>query len=552
MNPKQLRAATSTARWELILAGPGSGKTTVLVERAKWLSAQGVKPSNMAYVTFTNIGATVMKKRLVEAVGPVGFVGTLHSMMLRFLRRSNSNWTMIGDDDAAEFIKRSAKKLGYRGSAEELEHARKWTSNPERTSAHRVISVYEQMLRESHMLDYNMVLTEGLRLLKESPEINPWGCWSVDEFQDSAAIDKEIYMQAKPEWLTLVADSDQAVFEFRGADPKIAIALWNTDDRFEKHVLDLNYRCGRNICQVANAVIRQNAHRVSKETVSATETDGEVTTRCLANDKAEAEEAALLAADYIATGTAPKEIAVLCRTNKAANTIRDALAAAGVPVATGESEKLPRDWPLLTKLIAQVTTPSNWSTAILLARAIARSKKEDPDDAEKWVVEKRDSRRWSTAAAVFSLPTFEMVRTLNANFSRFGISKATHLVLAERIRIYDPTTPEELMACVQAPIEGAWKNGVSVMTVHSAKGEEWNNVIVAGADMYRFRTPSEQEAERRLFFVAVTRARRVLAVLCATERSGTLPGGRTFVVQNKPGELYEITERLAEHYSGVT
>ena len=97
MNANQLKAVTSTAPWNLVVAGPGSGKSTVIVERAKRLVENGVNPQKMAFVTFTNIGAAVLRQRLTASIGPVGFVGTLHAMMLGLLHKQNPLWTLIGE-----------------------------------------------------------------------------------------------------------------------------------------------------------------------------------------------------------------------------------------------------------------------------------------------------------------------------------------------------------------------------------------------------------------------------------------------------------------------
>lgn len=544
MNPKQLAAANSPTLWNLILAGPGSGKTTVLIERARWLLSRGVEPGDMAFVTFTNVGARVLRKRLHDAVGPVGYVGTLHAMMLRFLRQENSNWTLVPEDDANEFIQRFAQKLGYKGSAEALEVARRWIPEPSPTPAMRVIMAYQQFMREEYLLDHNMVLLEGWKLIQDRGAINPWSHWSVDEFQDSARIDMSIYMAVEPLSLTIVGDTDQAIFDFRGARAANLLDLWN-QLRFTNHLLDQNYRCAEAICTLANEIIRINRNRVFKLTVSATGLEGNISTASARGDVHEAE----LVVDYvksvISSGVAPEEIAVLCRTNRLANSLRNALIAEKtIPVAEVELDVKPKDWRLLLLILAQIAAPTNWALARVLAREMARIKRDDLDSAEAAMIAYRDKLAFS-AAAYWSLPTLQVILSCNADFSRFGVSKASHALLADRIRLYNPANTEELIEALNASPEMKSLKGVNVMTIHAAKGEEWDTVVIPGSDMFRGKTPDEKDSERRLMFVAVTRARKNLRVVTARTRTIQLPGGRVATAENALGELYETAYSLS-------
>ena len=547
MNPEQTRIVTSPARWNIVIAGPGSGKSTVIVERAKYLvEHEGADPAQMAFVTFTSIGAKVLRRRLADAVGKVGFVGTLHAMMLMLLRREDSRWVLIGEDDADAFLQRHARLMGYKGTADELARARTQADDHERlTPALRAVRAYRQFMRSEFMLDFDMVLTEGLRLLSAVHSPNPWPIWFVDEFQDSSPVDAKIYLAASPLHLFVVGDPDQSIYAFRGARPDNITDYW-ADWRFTKHVMSTNYRCAPPICAAANAVIAANPGRIEKLTVPAGDADSAITVEACDSDDAERLRVGMFVQERIAAGVAAQEIAVLCRTNSLAYEMQEHLAYMGVPVASTESDRKPKDWPLLLMILTMIATPNSWAIARLLARAMAKHAKhpkEDPDAAEARVTAARGT---CSPASLWAFPSMQVILGLNADFSRYGIGKPSHALLAERIRLFRPETDDELISCLREPGEVRHNRGVSVLTVHAAKGEEWTTVAMPGAELYRADDAGEMLEERRLAFVAITRARRYLFATCARRRRVVLTAGKAMTVtqERQPGEVFDLIQRV--------
>ncbi len=536
MNTQQQWIAQSPELWNIVLAGPGSGKTFTIIERAKMLKARGVDPKSMAFVTFTNIGASVLRRRLKETVGDVGFVGTLHAMMLRLLRQADRRWIMVNEDDAAAFLARYAKTVGYTGTATKLEAAAREIEETDGfvTPELRVVRAYRDFMRRERMLDFSMVLTEGLALIKEHGQ--PWSAWFVDEFQDSAPIDMDIYRTANPEHLLIVGDPDQAIYRFRGASLDAFDKAWNSK-MFEPHTLEANYRCSARVCDVANAVAGRIRHRIKKSVSCATMVDGEVRTHAFSNDLTEARAYPEMIKERLNRGVAPGDIAVLCRTNRLAHQIRDELQAAGVPVCWTETEKKPKDWRLLTMLIQQIASPESWPNARLLAREQARIQKKDPDEAEKVVM--GYDFMVTTPAEVWSLPSAKVVLSLNADFSRYGVGKAAHELLRQRIRVYGPSTLDELLDAMRESPESKHHLGVNVMTVHAAKGEEFDSVFVPGAELYSAGSEEELDEELRVFFVAVTRAKRFLVVTSCASRSTKLPNNAIVNKDYGPSAAWE-------------
>jgi superfamily I DNA/RNA helicase len=349
----------------------------------------------------------------------------------------------------------------------------------------------------------------------------PWQILFVDEFQDSAPVDAAIYLALAPARLMVVGDPDQAIYEFRGARPANVTDYWN-NPRFERHVLDLNYRCGAAICAGAQAVIEQNANRIAKVTVSATCVPGTVERDACTDEPDERRVVARTVHDWMNRGTAATEIAVLCRTNKLVTELRDHLKRAGVPLAEVESEGRPKDWRLLTLLLTLVATPGNWGVARLLAREEAKLLKTSVSDAEESVEVGRAMGR--APGAMWEFSSVAAILACNGDFHRYGVSKATHKALAERIRLTAPTTLDELLAALREPGPVVVRTGVTVSTVHAAKGTEYDCVVVAGTDQF-----SEDDEGRRLMFVALTRARAAVTCTSSAERTILLPSGRTLV-----------------------
>jgi superfamily I DNA/RNA helicase len=168
----------------------------------------------------------------------------------------------------------------------------------------------------------------------------------------------------------------------------------------------------------------------------------------------------------------------------------------------------------------------------------------DPSAAEDAVIAKRAAG--VSPAAIWSFPAAKVILSLNADLSRFGVSRASHTLMAERIRLYRPETMEELISALRETPETKSTSGVNVITVHAAKGEEWDAVIVPGADLYE--NKGEMPEERRLMFVATTRARRHLTVTAANERRTILKTGQNIVQIGPVGELFSTIQAVADRH----
>jgi DNA helicase-2/ATP-dependent DNA helicase PcrA len=302
LNPVQLEAVTFGDGPLLILAGAGSGKTSVLTSRVAYLVLKkGVHPSNILAVTFTNKAAGEMRERLVELIGHEAgelWLGTFHSLGLKILRREHrgagggdrsSALTVYGDDDQLTLVKEimgelkiNEKTITPRAMLSRINQAKNDNVPPSEYLEHtgdffservsRVYTMYQKRLREMGTLDFGDLICEPIRLLKNSPHIlhdyqKRFKHILVDEYQDTNRSQYILtnLMAEKARNLFAVGDPDQSIYAWRGAD--ISNILDFERDYPDATVLKLeqNYRSTKSILSAANSVIEKNFGRMKKE-----------------------------------------------------------------------------------------------------------------------------------------------------------------------------------------------------------------------------------------------------------------------------------------------
>lgn len=299
LNPVQYEAVTFGDGPLLILAGAGSGKTSVLTSRVAYLVLKkGVHPSNILAVTFTNKAAGEMRERLDGLIGREAgdlWLGTFHSLGLRILRREHraagaaGALTVYGDDEQLTLVKELMKELNIneksitpRGMLSRINQAKNENIPPseylnyasdffsERVS--RLYTLYQLRLREMGVLDFGDLICEPIRLLKNSPALlfdyqKRFRYILVDEYQDTNRSQYTLtnLLAGKERNLFAVGDPDQSIYAWRGAD--ISNILDFERDYADATVLKLeqNYRSTKYILAAANSVIENNCGRMKKE-----------------------------------------------------------------------------------------------------------------------------------------------------------------------------------------------------------------------------------------------------------------------------------------------
>ena len=351
LNASQQRAVAHLSGPMMVLAGPGSGKTSVIVERTRNLiMKEGAEPSSVLVVTFSRAAASEMKERFLAAMEStrtgVTF-GTFHGIFYGILRQAYhlDAGNILGDKERFEILKELAlcysPELAGEGDfledlsreigsvkSERIEIEHYYSSSCPDEVFRQIYRGYKESLKKRRKLDFDDMLLYCYELFVKRPDI--LALWQkrfryilVDEFQDINPLQFDIVrMLAEPERnLFIVGDDDQSIYHFRGARPELMLRFPDVYPDTDQVVLDVNYRCSGHILLAASKVIRHNRRRFEKK-IHTPNPDGLPVRSLLFEDPAEEYR---FAARYIRkgldSGESPGEMAVLFRTNQEAEEI---------------------------------------------------------------------------------------------------------------------------------------------------------------------------------------------------------------------------------------
>ena len=236
LNQAQLAAATHTASRILVVAAAGSGKTKTLIARIQNMIANGTDPRNIVVITFTAAAAKVIQERLGDV--KLGYAGTLHGYCLRILQQHGnmiglpSKLTILDESDAEALLVEAIAKMSYKGTRKAVDEqvalglAHMRSGDTMRfDDVTRVAYEYFYGMTTTGCLTFSMILTLGLELIRkmgpleigEYENLCQYQHLLVDEVNDSAAIDFEIYEALPVKTRFLCGDPDQRIMSFRGA-----------------------------------------------------------------------------------------------------------------------------------------------------------------------------------------------------------------------------------------------------------------------------------------------------------------------------------------------
>ena len=572
----------------MVLAGPGSGKTSVIVERTAYMTGEGKIPSSsVLVVTFSRAAAVEMKERFLKFTGQsstqVTF-GTFHGVFYGILKQAynltsanilseeEKNGILrelalnFGGELASEgdFTEEIAKEISMvKGNRISLEHY--YSSCCPDEVFRQIYGAYGNMLRERRKLDFDDMLLSCYELFDKRKDI--LRAWQqkfryilVDEFQDINQLQYDIVrLLAEPENnLFIVGDDDQSIYHFRGARPEIMLNFTKDYPGAEKVVLDVNYRCSKRILDSAMKVIGRNKTRFQKE-LSTPNQEGEPVRLCeYANPREEYLSVTAELRKRLEQGENLENTAVLLRTNQEAEGLIAALMERQIPFTM--KEKLPnlfQHWicrNLLAymrfaqgersrKLFLEIMNrPNRYISrdAVVSGREISFEQLRDFYKDKDWMCDRLTTME-THLRILKGLPPYAAI-----NFIRKGMGYEEYL---QEYALYRKIKPEELGEILDRLSESAkgmntlkeWeeyiedytrkleeqagkqkKEGVQILTLHGAKGLEFDRVYILnvneGSIPYRkaVLAPAVEE-ERRLFYVGMTRARKFLT-LCYVKK----------------------------------
>ena len=543
LDPEQREVATSFGAPLCVLAGAGTGKTRAITHRIAHGVATGrMDPKHVLAVTFTAKAAAEMRSRLRDLGVPAVQARTFHSAALRQLRHF---WPRVvggpmpelmpqkyaGIGEACQRLHMSVDRAALRDIVAEVEWSRVSMLTPESypaaaeaaqrpgvagfdsRSISRILTQYEEVKKERGVLDFEDVLLHMVGFLTERADVarevrSQYRHLVVDEYQDVSTLQHALLRLwlGSSDDLCVGGDAAQTIYTFAGARASFLLDFGKEFPRARTIRLERNYRSTPQIVRVANTVLdgARGRTRASRLTLVAQRPDGPPpVVEHFADDDAEAQGTAARIAELIEEGRSASDMAVLFRTNSQSEALEQALTARGIGYLVRGGDRF--------------FDRQEVRRAMVTLRAATRVEQLEPDRAVRDVLTQLGwspnppegtgalRERWDSLQALVGLADTVLARP--------GAG------LPEVVREL-----EERAEAQSAPVV----DGVTLASVHAAKGLEWPVVHLVGASdgllpISMARTAMEIEEERRLFYVALTRARDLLTISWAAART---PGAR--------------------------
>lgn len=501
LTTEQQTLVTAAAPVVVAVAGPGAGKTSTLAARFRYW--RQLEPSGyVAIITFTNAAAAHLEAKIGGAQ-PGVFVGTLHAFALRFLSASRPRITLLDEEQADDLLKEAITECRAKTSVKalrEILNKSRTATQPEKV----VIMRYRAKLRADDAEDFDTLLLSFLERMESGTQIELAHLY-VDEYQDSGTLDHAIYSAIQAHRKFYVGDVNQSIYGFRGGRLENLLELIDSPDTFTGF-MEANYRCGGAICQAANNLISHNRKRGDNITASATGETGFVQAAVYETEGMEETWIANFGARLNGT------TAVLVRYNADRERITKALTAAGVAVAQAPDADLPGDWKLAIAMLNLAANPDSQAHAYRFLQC--------RDGKQRAAAARIDAMANARPLKSWDRPTnlMEAMEVMKLSREMRGFIKSAWLAVSSPGGSWwedAATMALWLQQEIAAPKPKT--EGVEVLTIHKAKGLEWDNVIVSGLEEGTL-PGSDVEESRRLLYVAVTRARRFVTVTSCEKR----------------------------------
>ena len=590
-NEAQQKAIAHHTGPMMVLAGPGSGKTTVITNRVKALIEEyGVSPERILVITFTKAAATEMRERFEKLMGvPCGVTfGTFHAVYFKILKyayhydasciiREEERYQFFRDyiakldleiDDEKEFIEGIISEISLvKGERVEIDHY--YSMNCSEENFRRIYCAYEDMLRTTNKIDFDDMLLLCYELLTKRADI--LAMWQkyyeyilIDEFQDINRVQYDIIrLIALPQNnFFIVGDDDQSIYRFRGAKPEIMLNFPKDYPDCKQVLLDINYRSAADVVEAAGRLIAANTKKIR----AVHGRENAVRVQEFSDVKAQNEAIArqLLAAHE--KGENYSDTAILYRTNTQPGALAEKLMEYNIPFTMKDSLPNIYDHWIAKNILAYIRLALGENDRALYFQIMNRPKRYLSREA--FPEAKVDLRKviryyYSQSGKGYVIERVQKLQDdlkllaktnpyAAVGYIRHAIGYDDYLrEYAKQRRIHE----EELFDLISQLQEAAreyntfaeWfahmeeyreelakqsakkndrdRDAVTFMTFHGAKGLEFPHVYIVDANEgitphHKAVVNEDMEEERRMFYVAVTRAKRALTVTYTRERFG--------------------------------
>lgn len=492
---EQDEAVTTNAPYAVVMAGAGSGKTTMLVERVLHLLGQGVPAASIMPITFTRKAARELRERIGEYANGMP-IGTFHSLCLQAMASAGISRNVIDAEQADEVLDQCAVLNGLavpvHGGVKYLKQSRgHWRKHVRHHQmegkSSPLTDTYLSKLRLGGDVDYDEILCQGLSLARGGGSFFD-GIEHVilDEAQDTSEIQWEIvHAISQHSTVMAVGDVAQNLFTFAGAAPHIFEEASRKWTRFE---LTETFRLTSNVTNMCNTFPMKHVQLRTQK--------GEGTTRVIMNDDVEG-----VVRWMMESGLEDKDIAVLCRYNQQVEDYRRRLSLAGYRVympleqPRGPAYRMLLYMANMTSTTARETMKKAW--AGINASGVALHILSDMSCHAAATL----TRQWLGGLAE------PLVEDVLGAFPELPDSMYY-------MRNFGGHTLQQFAAEASAiePLSRGAAPGITVDTIHSTKGGEWSGVVLPGLHEWPRGTPKEDEW--RVFYVGMTRSSDTVCLMC--------------------------------------
>lgn len=632
LNERQKEAVLATEGPVLVLAGAGSGKTTVLVNRiAYMISEKHIRPWNILAITFTNKAAREMKDRIERLLGDTSkdmWIGTFHSVCVRILRSCidllgySRDFVIYDTADTKTVMKECLRELDIDEKSFPVRNVLSIISNAKNDlmdaatfenvykSDYRMSIIakiyyrYQTKLRKNNAVDFDDIILNTVKILSENPDVlskyqDKFQYILVDEYQDtnnSQYLLINLLAQANRN-LCVVGDDDQSIYKFRGANIGNILNFEDDYSDVQKITLDQNYRSTQNILDAANSVISNNKGRMGKSLWTSNGDGNKVFVYTGTNEYDEARYIARQIKKHFDEQGSFSDCAILYRTNAQSRVIEEMLMRESVPYKVLSGLRF-YDRKEIKDIIAYLRVVYNPNDDVSLARIINEPKRKIGNatlEKARNIAREKETSLYDVISHADDYPEFKTAIKKLLSFSEIiqSLIKLKDTVTIEDLtgRILNDTgympalvmedttesktrienlgefisvitefekneetgnTLGEFLENISlvSDIDGYDENEDSavLMTIHSAKGLEFPIVFLSGLEeglfpgMRSMESDDDIEEERRLCYVAITRAKEQLYItktISRTIHGKTMPTTASRFFKEIPVEYLE-------------
>lgn len=632
LNERQKEAVLATEGPVLVLAGAGSGKTTVLVNRiAYMISEKHIRPWNILAITFTNKAAREMKDRIERLLGDTAkdmWIGTFHSVCVRILRSCidllgySRDFVIYDTADTKTVMKECLRELDIDEKSFPVRNVLSIISNAKNDlmdaatfenvykSDYRMSIIakiyyrYQTKLRKNNAVDFDDIILNTVKILSENPDVlskyqDKFQYILVDEYQDtnnSQYLLINLLAQANRN-LCVVGDDDQSIYKFRGANIGNILNFEDDYSDVQKITLDQNYRSTQNILDAANSVISNNKGRMGKSLWTSNGDGNKVFVYTGTNEYDEARYIARQIKKHFDGQGSFSDCAILYRTNAQSRVIEEMLMRESVPYKVLSGLRF-YDRKEIKDIIAYLRVVYNPNDDVSLARIINEPKRKIGNatlEKARNIAREKETSLYDVISHADDYPEFKTAIKKLLGFSEIiqSLIKLKDTVTIEDLTgrilndtgympalIMEDTTESktrienlgEFISVITefekneetgntlgeflenislvSDIDGYDENEDSavLMTIHSAKGLEFPIVFLSGLEeglfpgMRSMESDDDIEEERRLCYVAITRAKEQLYItktISRTIHGKTMPTTASRFFKEIPVEYLE-------------